>query len=109
MKKMAIIFVNGAEKDPSVLISACSKACAAAYSRTLSRFGKKEADFDITTVHVLDIQTLLAIRYNVDKYGINHFFETNDEKNPDPMKSVLAVGPEEPEKLNKMSSGLRLF
>lgn len=110
MRKMAIIFVNSAQEDPATLIQQCTKACLGAYSRQLGFFGKKKAeDFDIVVVQVLDLQNLLSIRYNVDKYGMNHFFATNDENNPDPRRTVLAVGPVEADKLNKMSAGLRLF
>lgn len=109
MEKMAVIFVNGAQEDAATLLRQCVKACLKAYTKQLGLFGKKTADFDIETAHVLDIQTVMQIKYNVDKYGINNFLATNDEKNPDPRKTVLAVRPADPEKLNKMSAGLRLF
>lgn len=108
MHKMAVIFVNGLEQDVAKAIQLCSRASLCAYNKTLGTFSKKK-DFETVVVHVLDMQTLLAIRYNVDKYGINHYFHTNDPNNPDPMQTVLAVGPEDPERLNKMSAGLRLF
>ena len=106
---MVLIFVNAMETDVARTVQLCTKAAIGAYNK-LGFFGKgKRKEFDTVVVHVLDIQNLMGIKYNVDKYGINHFLVTNDDKEPDPMQTVLAVGPEEPEKLNKMSSGLRLF
>jgi peptidyl-tRNA hydrolase len=109
MQKMAIIFVNGAQEDTAVLIQQCTRACVGAYAKQLGIFGKKTTDFEVVVVHVLDLQTIQALRYNVDKYGMNHFFVTDSESNPDPRRTVLAVGPADAEKLNKMSAGLRLF
>lgn len=108
MQKIAVIFVNGLEQDAAKAITLCSRAVVGAYNKQLGVFSKKK-DFDIVPVQVLDMQNLLAIRYNVDKYGMNYFFLTDNEADPDPMNSVLAVGPEEAERLNKMSAGLRLF
>jgi len=109
MKKMVLIFVNGMESDPAKAIQLCTKAAFGAYNKLGFLEKGRKKDFETIVVHVLDIQNLMGIKYNVDKYGINHFLITNDEKNPDPMETVLAVGPEENEKLNKMSTGLRLF
>lgn len=109
MQKLALIFVNGLENDVAKTIQLCARASMGAYNK-LGFFEKgKKKDFETVVVQVLDIQNLMNIKYNVDKYGINYFLVTNDEKDPDPLQTVLAVGPEEPEKLNKMSAGLRLF
>ena len=106
---MALIFVNGAEEDTATLMQTSSKACLGAYNKLGFMAKRSLKDFDIVAVHVLDLQTLLIVRDSMDKYGINYFLATNDDKNPDPRKTVLAVGPVEPERLNKMSAGLRLF
>lgn len=107
MLKLAVIFVNGLEQDAAKAIQLCSKAVLGAYNKQMGIFSKKK-DFDVIAV-LRCTQNLLGIKYSVGKYGMNYFFLTNDESNPDPMQTVLAVGPEEPEKLNKMSAGLRLF
>jgi len=109
MHKMAIIFVNGAEKDPAVLLKSVTKAVNGIHDR-LGMFSKgKMKDVEVVTVHVLDTLTIMQLRENVDKYGIKHFLQTNDMNNPDPMQTVLIVGPEEADRMNKMSAGLRLF
>ena len=109
MYKLVLVFVNGLEGDAAKMVQLCMKASFGAYNK-LGFFEKgKKNNFDTIVVQVLDIQNLMNIKYNVGKYGINYFLVTNDEKDPDPMQTVLAVGPEEPEKLNKMSAGLRLF
>ena len=41
--------------------------------------------------------------------GLNHFLQTNDKNGMDPAKTSLAVGPEEGERLNKLSANLKLF
>ncbi len=109
MNKLVLIFVNGMENDVAHTVQLCAKAAVGAYGKLgfLSK-GKKKG-FETVVVQVLDMQNLMGIKYNVDKYGINHFLVTNDENNPDPMQTVLAVGPVDAEKLNKMSAGLRLF
>lgn len=106
---MALIFVNGMEKDAAKMVQLCTKAAFGAYNKLGFLEKGKKKDFEAVVVQVLDMQNLMNIRYNVDKYGINYFLATNDPETPDPMQTVLAVGPEEPEKLNKMSAGLRLF
>jgi len=109
MQKLVLIFVNGLENDIAKTLQLCTKAAFGAYNK-LGFFEKgKKKDFETVIVQVLDVQNLMNIKYNVDKYGINHFLLTNDENNPDTMETVLAVGPEESEKLNRMSAGLRLF
>ncbi len=109
MNKLVLVLVNGIEQDVAKTLQLCTKAAFGAYNRLGFLDKGKKKDFETVVVQVLDIQNLMGIRYNVDKYGINHFLVTNDENNPDPMETVLAVGPEESERLNKMSSGLRLF
>ncbi len=109
MHKIALIFVNGMEKNVARTIQLCNKASFGAYNKLGFLEKGKKKDFETVVVQVLDMQNLMAIKYNVDKYGINYFLVTNDEKNPDSMQTVLAVGPEEPERLNKMSASLRLF
>ena len=108
MQKIAIIFVNGLEKDPSNLIKVTSAAVAGVYGNT-GRFSKKPSDVEIVPVQVIDVQTLWGLWYNAEKFGLKHFLQTNDKNNMDPTKTALAVGPEEGEKLNKLSANLRLF
>src|SRR3989338_11027851 len=105
--KMAVIFVNGLEKDASRLVKITSAATMGAYSN-LGMFSKKPRNVEIVPVQVIDIQTLWGLWYNAEKFGLNHFL-TGDKNNLDPMKSALAIGPEEGEKLNKLSANLRLF
>ena len=107
--KMAVIFVNGLEKDPSMLVRSTSSALMGAYKQT-GIFGRKKlGNIETVTVQVIDIQTLWGIWYNAEKFGLRHFLETNDKNNMDPMRTVLVVGPEEGERLNKLSANLRLF
>ncbi|MBS3050786.1 MAG: hypothetical protein J4400_01420 [Candidatus Aenigmarchaeota archaeon] len=107
--KMAVIFVNGLEKDPSQLIKVTSSAILGA-SGQIGMFGKKKmGSVETVPVQVIDIQTLWGIWYNAEKFGLKHFLATNDKNNMDPMQTALVVGPEEPEKLNKLSANLRLF
>ena len=47
--------------------------------------------------------------YNAEKFGLRHFLQTNDKNNMDPLQTALVVGPEESDKLNKLSANLRLF
>lgn len=109
MQKMAVIFVNGLEKDPSKLIKVTSAAVMGAYGK-LGLFSKKKAeDIETVPVQVIDIQTLWSLWYNAEKFGLSHFLQTNDRNNMDPLQTALAVGPEEGEKLNKLSANLRLF
>ena len=105
---MAVIFVNGLEKDPSNLVKAASAAVAGAYAN-LGRFSNKPKDVEIVPVQVIDIQTLWGLWYNAEKFGLNHFLQTNDKNNMDLMRTALAVGPEEGDRLNKLSANLRLF
>lgn len=107
MQKMAVIFVNGMEKDPSRLVKVASAAVLGAYSR-LGMF-KKPKEVEIIPVQVIDIQTLWGLWYNAEKFGLNHFLQTNDKDNMDPLQTALVVGPEESERLNKLSANLRLF
>ncbi|HLC76827.1 MAG TPA: hypothetical protein VJH04_01345 [archaeon] len=106
--KIAVIFVNGLEKDPSNLIKVTSAAVIGAYGKLGGLFSKKPKDVEIVPVQVIDVQTLWGLWYNAEKFGLNHFL-TGDKNNLDPMKSALAIGPEEGEKLNKLSANLRLF
>ena len=109
MQKIAIIFVAGMEKDPSNLLKIASKAVLGAYSSSLGVFSKRKDETEIVPVQVIDIQTLWSLWYNAEKFGLKHFLEAPDKNNLDPMRTVLAVGPEEGEKLNKLSANLRLF
>lgn|SRR3989338_4351727 len=106
--KMAVIFVNGLEKDASRLVKITSAATMGAYSN-LGMFSKKPRNVEIVPVQVIDIQTLWGLWYNAEKFGLNHFLQTNDKNNMNPLQTALAVGPEESEKLNKLSANLRLF
>ncbi len=106
--KMAVIFVNGLEKDPSRLVKITSAGVMGAYNK-LGFFSKKPRDVETVSVQVIDIQTLWGLWYNAEKFGLNHFLQTNDRNNMDPMQTALIVGPEESEQLNKLSANLRLF
>jgi len=106
--KMAVIFVNGLEKDPSSLVKIASSALLGVYG-TFGRFGKKPSEVETVPVQVIDIQTLWGLWYNAEKFGLRHFLQTNDRNNMDPMQTVLVVGPEDDNKLNKLSANLRLF
>lgn len=108
MQKIALIFVNGLEKDPSQLVKVTAAAVSGVYGN-MGRFSKKTKDAEIVPVQVIDVQTLWGLWYNAEKFGLSHFLQTNDKNNMDPMKTALAVGPEEGEKLNKLSANLRLF
>ncbi|MBI4174752.1 MAG: hypothetical protein HY517_03830 [Candidatus Aenigmarchaeota archaeon] len=105
--KMAVIFVNGLEKDSSRLVKVTSAAVLGAYSK-LGMFSKKR-DVETIPVQVIDIQTLWGLWYNAEKFGLKHFLQTNDKNSMDPMQTALVVGPEESDKLNKLSANLRLF
>ena len=107
MQKMAVIFVNGLEKDSSRLVKLTSAAVVGVYSK-LGMFSKKK-EIETVPVQVIDIQTLWGLWYNAEKFGLNHFLQTNDKNNMDPLQTVLIVGPEESDKLNKLSANLRLF
>lgn len=106
--KMAVIFVNGLEKDPSRLVKITASAIMGAYG-TFGRFGKKPSEVETVPVQVIDIQTLWGLWYNAEKFGLRHFLQTNDRNNMDPLQTVLIVGPEDSDKLNKLSANLRLF
>lgn len=106
--KMAVIFVNGLEKDPSRLVKVTSLAVMGAYSK-LGMFSKKPKEIETVPVQVIDIQTLWGLWYNAEKFGLNHYLQTNDKNNMDPLQTALVVGPESSEKLNKLSANLRLF
>ena len=108
MQKIAVIFVNGLEKDPSNLIKVTSAAVAGIYGNFV-RFSKAPKEVEIVPVQVIDIQTLWGLWYNAEKFGLSHFLQTNDKNNMDISKTALAVGPEEGERLNKLSANLRLF
>lgn len=108
MQKIAIIFVNGLEKDPSNLIKVTSSAMAGIYG-SMGRFSKKPKNVEIVPVQVIDIQTLWGLWYNAEKFGLRHYLQTNDKDKMDPLQTALVVGPEEGEKLNKLSANLRLF
>lgn len=108
MQKMAVIFVNGLEKDPANLVKVTSAAVMGAYGK-LGMFSKKPKEVEIVPVQVIDIQTLWSLWYNAEKFGLLHYLQTNDRNNMDPLQTALAVGPEEGDKLNKLSANLRLF
>ena len=105
---MAIIFVNGLEKDASKLVKVTSAAVLGAYG-TFGALSKKPKDVEAVPVQVIDIQTLWGLWYNAEKFGLRHFLQTNDKNNMDPMQTALVVGPEESDRLNKLSANLRLF
>jgi len=104
MKKMAVIFVSGLEKNPAKVVKLTSDAVLGAY-RKIGMFGKKE--FDIVPVHVIDVQTLWALLQAAQKFGMKHFV-SGDINNLN-SETILVVGPEEPDRLNKLSPNLRLF
>ena len=106
--KMAVIFVNGLEKDPSMLVRIASAALFGVYKQ-FGRFENKPDDIETVPVQVIDIQTLWGLWYNAEKFGLRRYLQTNDKNNMDPMQTVLIVGPEESGKLNKLSANLRLF
>lgn len=106
--KIAVIFVNGLEKDPSKLLKVASAALLGVCGR-FGRFEKRPTEVETVPVQVIDIQTLWGLWYNAEKFGLRHFLQTNDKENMDPMQTVLIVGPENDEKLNKLSANLRLF
>lgn len=108
MQKIAIIFVNGLEKDSAQLVKVTSSAIAGIYGN-MGRFSKKPKDVEIVPVQVIDIQTLWSIWYNAEKFGLSHYLQTNDKNNMDPLQTALVVGPEEGNELNKLSANLRLF
>lgn len=103
---MAIIFINELQNDPATLIIRCSEAVLQAYKKA-GWSGRKKWEKDgrqKTVVHVLDKMTIIQLQENARKFGIPHFLLDGDERN-----AVLAVGPEESEKMNKLSANLRLF
>lgn len=108
MQKMAVIFVNGLEKDPSKLLKVASAAIMGA-NNNLGMFSKKPKDVETVPVQVIDIQTLWGLWYNAEKFGLRHFLQTNDKNSMDPLQTVLVIGPEEGDRLNKLSANLRLF
>lgn len=108
MQKMAVIFVNGLEKDASQLVKVTSAAIIGAYGK-FGTFSKKPKEVETVPVQVIDVQTLWGLWYNAEKFGLHHFLQTNDKNNMDPLQTALVVGPEEGERLNKLSANLRLF
>lgn len=80
------------EKDPSSLLKVTSSAVIGAYSTAAVRksvisgmFSKKPMDVEIVPMQVIDVQTLWGLWYNAEKFGINHYLQTNDKNNMDPM------------------------
>ena len=108
MNKIAVIFVNGMEKDSSRLIKNVASAIAGTYAN-FGAFSKKPKDVEVVPVQVIDIQTLWGLWYNAEKFGMRHYLSTNDKNNMDPLQTILVVGPEESDRLNKLSANLRLF
>ncbi len=111
MQKVALIFVNGMEKNLPKVVSKCSEACLQAY-RKAGYFTRKKWEKDNmekVVAQVIDIQTIMQLKYNAEKLGIKVFLLTDNMEKPDPMETVLALGPEDGERLNKISANFRLF
>ena len=101
---MAVIFVAGLEKEPAKLVKFTSDAVIGAYKK-LGMFGKK--DFETVPVQVIDVQALWAILQAAQKFGMRHFLLAKSENMDN--ETILVVGPEEPDTLNKLSANFRLF
>jgi len=106
MHKIAIIFINELQNDPARLVNFCSEALLGVYENA-GWLAKKRWNSDgreKVVVHVLDKMTIMQLKENADKFGIKNYLLDSDEKS-----TVLAVGPVEAERLNKLSANLRLF
>ena len=106
MYKIAIIFINELQNDPANLITRCSEAVLQAYKAAGWRRRKKwEKDGrQKVVVHVIDKMNIMQIHGNARKFSIPNFLLDGEQKN-----AILIIGPEEPEKMNKLSATLRLF
>ena len=102
MQKMAVIFVAGLEKDPAKVVKLTSDAVLGAY-RKIGLLGNKE--FDIVPVHVIYVQALWALLQAAQKFGMKHFLLAKNMDN----ETVLVVGPEDSDRLNKLAPNFRLF
>ncbi len=106
MHKMAIIFINELQNDPATLITRCSEAVLQANEKagwSVRRKWNKDGRQKIV-VHVLDKMTIMQLQENARKFGIAYYLLDGEQKD-----AILVVGPEESEKLNKLSANLRLF
>ena len=106
MHKMAIIFINELQNDPATLITRCSEAAMQAYEKApwgAKRKWEKNGRQKVV-VHVLDKMTIIQLQENARKFGISHFLLDGEQKD-----AILVIGPEESDKMNKLSANLRLF
>ncbi len=106
MHKMAIIFINELQNDPATLITRCSEAAMQAYEKAgwgAKRKWNKDGRQKIV-VHVLDKMAIVQLQENASKFGIPHYLLDGEEKN-----TILVIGPEESDRMNKLSANLRLF
>ena len=106
MHKMAVIFINELQNDPAKLVMLCGEALLKAYEKAgwgAKRKWNKDGRQKVV-VHVLDKLTVMQLKENAEKFGLKHFLLDGDDKSV-----ILVVGPEESEKLNKLSANLRLF